>query len=112
MSFDLALSDLNAPLRALRMVLVEFPGLPAPAVHVSPIFPERLELALHDDFASFEPWRCALGIAPEDVHFRSQSAGETWVLFASADFGGATVRLVAYSEASSVSRRHDYEEAS
>ncbi|MFH8288403.1 hypothetical protein [Streptomyces sp. NPDC018059] len=104
MRTDLTLRELNVPLRALRMALVEFPELSAPSVHVSPVFPERLELALHDNFASFEPWRRALGIAPEDVHFRSQSAGETWVLLASADYGGATVRLVAYAEAFSVSQ--------
>ncbi len=104
MRTDLTLQGLNAPLRAMRMVLVEYPELPAPTVHLSPIFPDRLELSLHNDFVSFEPWRRALGIAPDDVHFRSQSAGDTWVLLASAGYAGITVRLVAYADAFFVSR--------
>ncbi|MFH9070259.1 hypothetical protein [Streptomyces alboflavus] len=99
MRADLALEELTVSLRALRTVAAEFPALPAPSVHVSPVFPKRLELSLHDDFASFEPWRLALGIACEDVRFGVQSDGQTWVLTACGDFAGASVHLTAFHAA-------------
>ncbi|QIB44875.1 hypothetical protein [Streptomyces aureoverticillatus] len=99
MKTDLAMKELAVSLRALRAVVAEFPALPAPAVHLSPIFPERLELSLHDDLGAFEPWRLAFDIAPEDVRFGTQSDGQTWVLKAHADFAGASVHLIAFGAA-------------
>ncbi|MER5382215.1 hypothetical protein ABT040_18355 [Streptomyces sp. NPDC002688] len=97
MSTDLRFDELDLPLRALRMLAVDFPGLPAPAVHVSTIYPKRLELSLYDDMGAFEPWRTALGIAPDAVEFREQ--GElTQVLEGSADLAGCDVRLIAYGK--------------
>ncbi|MFD0417319.1 hypothetical protein [Streptomyces sp. NPDC127108] len=91
------MEELTVSLRALRAVAADFPALPAPSVHVSPIFPNRLELSLHDDLRAFEPWRLALGIACEDVRLGTQSGGRTWVLEAGADFAGASVWLTAFS---------------
>ncbi|MCF3119289.1 hypothetical protein IPZ68_06140 [Streptomyces arenae] len=90
---------LTVPLRALRLLVHDFPGLPAPRVNLTPLYPERLELSLHNDLGAFEPWRIALGIDRDAVDFHSQSDGETWVLDASADFAGATVRLLAFGTA-------------
>ncbi|WP_405657423.1 hypothetical protein [Streptomyces sp. RK9] len=100
MRADLAMEELTVSLRALRAVAADFPALPAPAVHVSPIFPNRLELSLHDDLRAFESWRLALGIACEDVRLGMQSEGRTWVLEAGTDFAGASVRLTAFSAVS------------
>lgn len=99
MKTDLAMKELTVSLRALRAVASEFPGLPAPSVHLSPIFPERLELSWHDDLRAFEPWRLALGIAHESVRFGTQSGGRTWVLKAHTDFAGASVHLTAFGTA-------------
>ncbi|MEU5774285.1 hypothetical protein ABZ819_13490 [Streptomyces venezuelae] len=91
--------SLAVPLRALRLLVLDFPDLPAPTVGLTPIYPERLELSLHDDLGSFEPWRNALSIGRGEVDFHTQGDGETWVLQASIDYAGATVRLTAYGAA-------------
>ncbi|WP_410535460.1 hypothetical protein [Streptomyces sp. KL2] len=93
----LSLRELGAPLRALRLLATEHPHLPAPCVTVTDVYPDRLELALHDDLAAYEAWREALGIAPGSVACGEQSGGRTRVLTASVDYAGARVRLVGYS---------------
>ncbi|MCW8099782.1 hypothetical protein [Streptomyces tauricus] len=98
MSENLTLDELAVPLRALRLLAVDFGRLPAPDVHVSTTYPERLELAFHDDLPGFERWREALGIVPDAVTYREQSDGRTRVLRASVDHAGATVRLTAYAD--------------
>lgn len=94
----LTLADLSAPLLALRLLGAEFGYLPAPTVEVSPIYPERLELSFHDDFAAFEAWREALGIAPESVVHRVQVGGQTGVLRVHATFAGAELELIGYAK--------------
>ncbi|WP_327137155.1 hypothetical protein OG585_20600 [Streptomyces sp. NBC_01340] len=96
MSENLTLDGLAVPIRALRALAVEFPDLPAPTLEISTIWPKRLELSLYDDLAPFETWRVALGIAPDDVQFREQNGGRTWVLQASGEFAGAELKLIAY----------------
>ncbi|MFI8069738.1 hypothetical protein ACIF85_13260 [Streptomyces sp. NPDC086033] len=96
MSGGLTLDDLSVPLRALRLLAADFGHLSAPAVAVSTVYPDRLELSFHDDLAGFEAWREALGIAPEAVVYREQSDGTTRVLTASADRANTVVDLVGY----------------
>lgn len=98
MSEDLTLNGLSVPLRALRLLAVDFGHLPAPDVQMTPIYPNRLELRFHNGLPDFEVWREALGISPDDVAYRVQSEGRTRVLKASADFAGATLELVGYSD--------------
>ncbi|WNM29541.1 hypothetical protein RKE30_03595 [Streptomyces sp. Li-HN-5-11] len=98
MNEGVTLDDLAAPLRALRLLTADFGHLSAPAVRVTPIYPERLELAFHDDLAGFEGWRDALGIAPDAVTHGTQSDGRTRVLKASIDYAGAAVDLVGYGD--------------
>lgn len=93
------MEDLTGPLRTLRLLALDFPHLPAPTVHVSPLYSARLDLSLHDDLGAFEPWRTALGITRDAVDFHTQHDGTTWVLEAYTHFAGSTVRLVAYGEA-------------
>ncbi|MFE0651758.1 hypothetical protein ACFVZH_24530 [Streptomyces sp. NPDC059534] len=92
------LADLSAPLLALRLLAAEFGHMPAPTVEVSTIYPERLELTFHDDFAAFEAWREALSIAPESVVHRVQVGGQTGVLRVHATFAGAEVMLTGYAK--------------
>ncbi|PAZ17520.1 hypothetical protein CLM62_02025 [Streptomyces sp. SA15] len=105
MTDALTLDELAVPLRALRLLALDFPHLPAPHVHLSTVFVERLELSLHDvartgdSFAAFEAWRAALGIAPDTVTFHVQADGRTQVLRAECRFGGAEVGLIAYATA-------------
>ncbi|MER6556220.1 hypothetical protein ABT300_00390 [Streptomyces sp. NPDC001027] len=98
MSDGLTLDDLSVPLRALRLLAGDFGHLAAPAVRVSTIWPDRLELGFHGDLADFEAWRDALGIAPAAVSHNVQSGGHTHVLRASAQYAGAALELVAYAE--------------
>ncbi|MFI0925131.1 hypothetical protein ACH4TP_14530 [Streptomyces sp. NPDC021012] len=92
------LADLSAPLLALRLLAAEFSHLPAPRVGVSPLYPERLELTFHDDFAGFEAWREALSIAPESVVHRVQCDGRTGVLNVHVTFAGADLELTGYGK--------------
>ncbi|SOE13671.1 hypothetical protein SAMN06272775_4647 [Streptomyces sp. 2323.1] len=91
------MSDLAMPLHVLRLLAWDFPGLPAMDVQVSPIFPNELELASYGDFGAFEAWREALGIRPESVTYREQTAGRTRVLRAAVDVDGVRVCLIGFS---------------
>ncbi|MFC9911795.1 hypothetical protein [Streptomyces sp. NPDC127197] len=97
MSKSLPLDGLVVSLRALRLLATDFGHLPAPAVHLSNIFPNRLELSLHDDLAEFEAWRDALGIAPDAVKHSTQSSGRTRVLRVSVEYAGAELELVGFA---------------
>lgn len=94
----LTLDDLAVPLRALRLLVTDFGHLPTPSVHISPIYPERLELSFHSGLPDFEAWRDALGVTPDAVTYREQSEGRTLVLKATADYAGATLELSGYGD--------------
>lgn len=91
------LRDLAVPLLALRVLLSEFPDLPSGYFRVSDIYPDQLDMSLHDNLAAFERWRDALGIAPESVTCGDQSGGRTRVLEAECDYAGARIRLTGFS---------------
>jgi hypothetical protein len=92
------LADVRAPLLALRVLVSEFPGLPAGTVRVSDVYPDRLDVSLHDGLDTFEAWREALGIAPGLVTCGTQNAGATWVLKAFSDYAGARVCLTGFAD--------------
>ncbi|KKD04937.1 hypothetical protein [Streptomyces sp. WM6386] len=98
MSQNLTLEDLAAPMRALRLLAIDFGHLPAPTVSISPIYPDRLELALHSGLLDFEAWREALDAAPGDVEYRVQGDGRTSVLRTIAAYAGAELELVGYGD--------------
>lgn len=98
MSKGLTLDDLSVPLRALRLLAVDFGHLPAPSVNVSTIYPDRLKLTFYDDLSGFEAWRDALGIASDAVDYHVQSDGRTRVLKAAVDHAGAGLDLVGYGD--------------
>ncbi|MEU7178820.1 MULTISPECIES: hypothetical protein [Streptomyces] len=95
----LTMTDLAAPLRALRLIASDFPDLPALEARVSTVYPDRLDLSVYDDLSAFDAWRAALGILPESVTYGEQSGGRTRVLSAFAEYAGARLRLVGFSEA-------------
>ncbi|MGV9706288.1 hypothetical protein [Streptomyces sp. NPDC003483] len=108
MSDVLTLEGLSAPLRALRMLALDFPDLPAPVVDVTAIYPDRLSLSLHPSnggFAAFEAWRTALGIASDAVDFNVQCDHRTAVMTAHIEYGGADVALTGYTEVPADVRR-------
>ncbi|GHH38231.1 hypothetical protein FHS35_007605 [Streptomyces umbrinus] len=98
MSETLTLDNLSVPLRALRLLAVDFGHLPAPDVDVSTYFPDRLRLRFHDDLSAFEAWRSALGVDPATVVYREQNDGQTRVLKTTADFAGAVLELTGYGD--------------
>ncbi|QIY63471.1 hypothetical protein HEP85_19880 [Streptomyces sp. RPA4-2] len=107
MSDVLTLEGLSAPLRALRLLALDFPDLPAPVVDVSSIFPDRLALSFHlsqGGFTGFEAWRAALGIAPDAVDFHVQCDHRTGVLSARTEYGGADIELMGFTEVSADAR--------
>lgn len=103
MNETLTLDALTVPMRALRLLTVDLPHLPAPDVDVSPVFPTWLRLSFHDtscdSLAAFEQWRSALHIAVDAVDYRTQSDGRTRVLKAEGSFAGAVIVLTAYADA-------------
>ncbi|MEV6531609.1 hypothetical protein AB0M86_18790 [Streptomyces sp. NPDC051639] len=107
MSEILTLDALSVPLRALRLLALDFPELPAPVVDLSAIYPDRLSLSVHPShggFAAFEAWRTALGIAPDAVDFHVQCDHRTGVLIAQTEYGGADIKLTGYTEVAAGTR--------
>lgn len=96
------MSGLSAAVTVLASLMTRFPDLPAVDVHVSTIFPDQVELSAHNDLGAFEAWREALGIDPGAVVHKIQSRGTTRVLDAHAVFTGIRLRLVGYSEISTL----------
>ncbi|ATY97218.1 hypothetical protein [Streptomyces cavourensis] len=92
------MGDLTAPVTVLTSLMARFPGLPGVTVRICPIFPDQVELAVHDDLTAFEAWREALEISPEKVVHRVQSQGTTHVLDVHTVLMGARLRLVAYAD--------------
>ncbi|WP_406443079.1 hypothetical protein OHB14_29395 [Streptomyces sp. NBC_01613] len=97
MSEALTLDDLSVPLRALRLLAVDFGHLPAPVVNVTDVFPNRLKLSFHDGLDAFESWREALGIAPEAVTHGTQNGARTRVLKTVVEYAGATLELTGFA---------------
>ncbi|MFI5805667.1 hypothetical protein [Streptomyces sp. NPDC051561] len=99
---ELTLTGLYAPLRTLSLLESEFPGLPAPDVHISRFYPGRVELAFHDDLGAFEAWRAALHVPADTVRFGAQGVdNSTMRLRAEGPYGACTISLVAYAPAPS-----------
>lgn len=53
----------GSPILLLAYLHQENSYLPAAEFHVSPIYPTRLEISLHDQLADFEVWLNALGLS-------------------------------------------------
>ncbi|GAA3717828.1 hypothetical protein [Streptomyces tremellae] len=69
--------DLSAPVLLLSHLHTTLAHLPGATFHISPIYPDRLEISLHDDRqAAFDVWRQALALPePTGHHF----SGSSWL---------------------------------
>jgi len=90
------LDGLAAPLRAVRLLALDYAELPAPTIGVSVIYPERLELSLHRSPADFEAWREVLGVAPDGVTYREFDGYVS--MSVSTEYAGAQLELVGYAD--------------
>ncbi|MFC0601858.1 hypothetical protein [Streptomyces palmae] len=93
---ELTMSDLAASMRALRVLVADFPDLPAVNVEVSRRYPGRLELIVHEGLGVFEVWREALGIPVESVTCSGPRAGCPLVLEASVDYAGIRLYVTGF----------------
>lgn len=92
------LGAMMAPVGALMALASQFASLPGGQIRLSDIYPDRIDLSLHDDLAAFETWRQALGIDPDTVTCGTQGNGRTRVLKAACDYAGARLHLTGYSD--------------
>ncbi|QCX81165.1 hypothetical protein C9F11_37910 [Streptomyces sp. YIM 121038] len=90
-------ADLSRPMALLRLLALDHPDLPAADVQISPIYPDRLTLSIHNNLSAFEAWREALGLDPAEVKHKLQSGDTTTVLIAVGQVADATVELVGYA---------------
>ena len=97
MTTPIPLSAMGAPLMALRIFADVYRHLPAPAVSISTIYPDLLELSFHDDLDGFEMWRQALRIPSRTVSHGVQSESRTRVLQAETTYSGGRVKLIGYA---------------
>jgi len=70
--------------------------LPGAHFGVSTIFPNQLDISLHDGLGAFELWREALGIPADAVKFSARNTAMN--LKATTTFAGATVELIGYAD--------------
>jgi hypothetical protein len=80
---------------ALAHITAAMGHLPPADFALSPIYPDRLDIALHDNLDGFERWRVALGFPASAVTYVPRRGHMT--LRATGPFAGATVELVGYA---------------
>lgn len=93
------LADQLAALEALVVIGRTFAHMPAVTINLSPIYPDQIDLSIHDDIDAFEQWRAALGIAVEDVDYCQRPGRSHMHLKAKTTFARVTVELVGYAPA-------------
>lgn len=89
------LADQRPAMDALAQIAAAFEHLPAACFGLGDIYPDRLDISVHDDLGHFEVWRCALGIAVDAVEFGT--FGTKMYLVGRGSFAGATVKLTGYA---------------
>ncbi|MFI0718900.1 hypothetical protein [Streptomyces sp. NPDC021224] len=82
---------------ALAQITATLGHLPAADINLSPVFPDHLTVAIHDDLGAFEQWRQALGVPATAIDYAAHRHHMT--LRAATPFAGATIDLVAYAPA-------------
>jgi hypothetical protein len=93
---ELSMARMSAPVAALALLLAGHPGLPAPCIGVSSVYPDRLSLSFHDVPGAFDAWLTALRITPAAVTEKPLGR-TTWVLHAATTYGGAHIQLTDYT---------------
>lgn len=95
MTGPVILAAQRAPLGALVQIGAVFPGLPAACFGIDDVFPDRLDISVHDDLGHFEVWRTALGLPVDAVEY--STASTCMMLVAYGAYSGATVKLVGFA---------------
>ncbi|WP_282686284.1 MULTISPECIES: hypothetical protein [unclassified Streptomyces] len=98
MKHNRTLRDQGSPVLLLAQLHRETPTLPAAEFHVSAIYPDRLEVSVHDDLDAFEAWRTALGLGrPVD-----RSRDRSWWVTVDGVVDDVPVRLTGFASADEV----------
>lgn len=92
------LREQSSPVRLLMQLHTAHPELPGAEFHVSAIYPDRLDVTVHDNMDAFEAWRTALGLDRPVDRSRDQSF---WVVV-DGDHGDVPVRLTGHGTADEV----------
>jgi hypothetical protein len=90
----ITLAQQRTALAALTYMSGAFGHLPGAHFALSTIYPDQVDISLHDGASDFEVWREALGIPTDAVQLKGREAPH---LKATAAFAGATVELIAYT---------------
>lgn len=96
MTRQITVAEQRVALAALAQLSAAFGHLPGAHFSLSTIFPNQVDISLHDGLNDFEPWREALGIPAEDVQIQSRKTAMN--LKAVTTFAGAKVELVGYAD--------------
>jgi len=91
----LTLAGQHVAWAALAQIAEVFGHLPAPCITVGDVFPDTVQISVHDSLAHFEVWRTALGIPSEAVSYRDLTT--TMSLKAPGAFHGATIELTGFA---------------
>ncbi|GAB2778307.1 hypothetical protein [Streptomyces daliensis] len=92
----LTLRDLSAPVTVLARLLADHGSLPAPHFDASPIYPDRLTLAIHDDPLAAAMWMETLSIPAGALVVRTHNPGRSRVEQATIRMGAAEVRFQSF----------------
>jgi hypothetical protein len=82
-------------LGALAQITAAFGHLPAACFDINDVYPDRVQISLHDGLADFELWRTALGIPGADVDYGTLPESMTLTGFGS--FAGAEIKLSGFA---------------
>jgi hypothetical protein len=95
MNEAVTLADQRRALEALAQIAAAFGHLPAACFDIGDVFPDRIDISVHDDLGAFEAWRVALGIPADAVEFGTMT-NRTY-LIGRGSFAGVAVKLTGYA---------------
>ena len=82
-------------LGALVLITAAFGHLPAACFDISDVYPDRVQISVHDSLTHFEQWRTALGITAAAVDYGTLTASMDLTGFGS--FAGAEIKLCGFA---------------
>lgn len=98
MKHNLTLQDQGSPVLLLAQLHRDMPTLPGADFRLSPIYPNRLEISVHDGLDVFEAWRVALGLDVPVVRDRQK----TWWVSVDGVVADVPVRLTGFASEAEV----------
>jgi hypothetical protein len=82
-------------LGALAQITAAFGHLPAACFDISDVYPDRVQISVHDSLTHFELWRTALGIPADAVNYGRLTASIDLTVVGS--FAGAEIKLCGFA---------------